>query len=171
MALTIDFNMEQAKEKVSLAFLTHRKHAGKCLKTGEELALYLPKGLAISETEVIHGSTEQQHFLVLTRPSRDIPGKISWVLQLLFLASALSLLSLPFLPSKPSLPSMYFIHLLAIPTVCLERGFSAIHIILIRGANSSIIILVKLYPVLSIVLEVSGPMLATLISLKYAPKV
>ena len=46
---------------------------------------------------------------------------------------------------------------LAIATVCLERVFSVIHIILIMGANRYLRILVKLYPVPSIVLEVSGP--------------
>lgn len=60
--------------------------------------------------------------------------------------------------------------LLVIGTVCLERVFSVIHIILIMGANRYLRISVKLYPVPSIIRELSGPMLATLISLKYAPE-
>lgn len=51
------------------------------------------------------------------------------------------------------------------------KSFSLINVILIIGTKGYLGILVKLYPGPSVVLEVGGPMLATLISLKYAPNV
>lgn len=144
------------------------------MKTREELALSLPKALAISETEVIRGSPEQT---ALSRPYKDITkyskkDKRGIAATVSLFSSAVVIIAIsPF----QTIATLYVVHLLntssvAIATVCLERGFPVVHIILIMGAKRNLIILVKLYPVPNIVLKVSSPTLATLISLKYAPK-
>lgn len=76
--------------------------------------------------------------------------------------------------SKPSLSPVYFIHLICPPGtswLSVWESFSVTHAILNMGTKGYLGILLKLYPGPSVVLEVRGPVLAELISLKYAPNV